>query len=336
MLNFKDLQYNALSKIESLLDSLKIEWVHRNKDYINIICPVHGSADLSSSCIYLSNGNYKCWSRGCDSEIGPNFIHLIRWVLSQGGQAASWADVNLFVGDPSGSVITDRVYPAYDAGPIPLMDPCKYPTVTIPSKYYIDRGFSPEVLIKYGVGDTTQFPYANRSLVPVKSELGELMGFSGRSQNKKCLKCSFYHSKYEGCIAKDYEFARMYSKWYHSKGMKKSRTLYGISEVKNANKIAIVEGVSCCWSLFEVGIPSAAVLGSSLSKEQGKILKRRGIEKVLILSDEDEAGYSFRSKFINDYHTEFQIYQTKLPKKDVSEMSSDEIHENIVKKWEKF
>lgn len=337
MLNFKDLQYGALSKIEFLLDTLKIEWVQRHKDYINIICPVHESTDLSSSCIYLSNGTYKCWSRGCDNTVGPNFIHLIKWALSQNGEISSWNDVATLVSGSDGynCEIKDRIRHEYIEGPIPLMDPCKYPSVTIPSKYYIDRGFSPEVLIKYGVGDTTQFPYANRSLVPVKTEDGALMGFSGRSQNDECPKCSFYHSKYETCISKDYEYAHMFNKWFHSGGMKKMRTLYGISEVSGTNKIAIVEGPSCVWKLYEVGIPAAAVLGKSFSGEQANILKRKGIIHVFLLSDEDEGGKEFKQNFIENWHTVFNILTTKLPKKDIGEMTDEEIIE-LKRKWDKI
>ena len=334
--NLFNLQKEALNRIEPLLDALKIEWVQRHNDYINIICPVHGSADLGSSCIYLSNGAYKCWSRGCDERIGPNFIHLIKWALTEINPDTTWGDVSHLVNGGAFEVKERSYQEKTNNEPIPLMDPLKYPMVTIPSVYYIDRGFSPEILIKYGVGDAVQFPFTYRSLVPIKTEGGALMGFSGRSQHKICKKCDFYHSKYESCIAKDYKYAHMYKKWFHSSGLKKMRTLYGICEVGVTDKIAIVEGVSCVWKLSEVGIAAAAVLGSSLSKEQGKILKRKGIKKVLILSDEDEAGYSFKDKFINNYYTEFEIHQTKLPKKDVSEMCSKEIEDNIIKKWNKI
>lgn len=330
-----NLQKSALNRIESILDKLNIEWVQRHRDYINIICPVHGSADLSSSCIYLSNGTYKCWSRGCDEKIGPNFIHLIKWVLSEDGTEVSWNDVSRFIEGGSFKVKERSYQEKIDNSPIALMDLSKYPSVTIPSKYYIDRGFSPEALTKYGVGDTTQFPYASRSLVPVKTDSGLLMGFSGRSQHPKCPKCSFYHSRYEACIDKNYEFAHMYNKWFHSGGMKKTRTLYGISEIGPTDKIAIVEGPSCVWKLYEAGIPAAAVLGKSFSSEQANILKRKGISKIFLLSDQDEAGQMFKKKFIEDWYTIFNISVTTLPQKDISEMSDEEIS-TLKKKWDKI
>lgn len=336
-INILEIRQQALDRIESILDALKIEWVHRNRDYINIICPVHQSQDLGSCCIYLSNGRYKCWSRGCDEEIGPNFIDLIRWALSQNNtKYISWADVQSFINggkfDINARPISER-----EEEPLNLMDPCKYPSITIPSKYYIDRGFSPEVLNKFGVGDTEQFPYTGRALVPVKTEDGKLMGFSGRSSYNICGKCNLYHSRYQACIAKDYEFAHMYKKWFHSKGMQKTRTLYGISEAnQTANKIAIVEGPSCVWRLSEHGIPAGAVLGKTFSPIQAKILTKRKIDKIFLLSDQDDGGAQFKKSFVKDWASTFKIYVTTLPKKDVSDMTAEEIEEFIVKKWEKI
>lgn len=127
----------------------------------------------------------------------------------------------------------------------------------------------------------------------------------------------------------------MYNKWFHSGGMKKSKTLYGICEVGITDKIAILEGPSCVWRLYEVGIPAAAVLGKSFSNEQAAILKRKGIAKVFLLSDQDEAGEAFKKKFIEDWYTVFSISVTTLPKKDISEMSDEEIME-LKKKWDKI
>lgn len=329
--DLKVLAQLALNKIEPILDSLNIEWVHRNNDYINIICPVHGSEDIGSACIYLSNGCYKCWSRGCDDKIGHNFINLIKWTISK-NSPASWGDVKNFI-DGGKFETKERVVQEKVIEDIPLMDECKYPTVTIPSKYYIDRGFSREILIKYSIGDTQQFPYTNRSLVPIKTEDGKLMGFSGRSNYTICPKCKYYHSKYESCIDKGYKYAHMYKKWFHSSGLKKSRTLYGIDKHKQLDKIAIVEGPSCVWRLDEIDIPGGAVLGKSFSKDQATILKQRGVKSVFLLSDEDEAGAEFKKQFISDWYSTFNIITTKLPEKDISDMTDEEL-KIIKEKWD--
>ena len=118
--------------------------------------------------------------------------------------------------------------------------------------------------------------------------------------------------------------------------MQKTRTLYGIDKVNQTDKIAIVEGPSCVWRLSECEIPAGAVLGKKFSSEQSAILARRKITKVFLLPDQDEGGAEFKKSFIRDWATVFKIYVTTLPKKDVSDMSSEEIQEFIVKKWNKI
>jgi 5S rRNA maturation endonuclease (ribonuclease M5) len=335
MLNIKELQQQALNRIENILDRLKIEWAMRSSERINIICPVHKSNDLSSSCIYLSNGNYKCWSKGCDSEIGYNFIHLIKWYLSQDSEeSVTWEDVKSFV--DSEQITEVREITKTISHEITYMDPAKYPSVNIPCKYYIDRGFSPETLTKFHIGLTEQFPYAGRSIVPIKCPNGKLMGFSGRSIYPKCPKCKYYHSKYQTCISDDYEYAHMFNKWFHSSGMKKTLTLYNIDNISGQTKLAIVEGPSCVWRLDMFGIPAVAVLGRTFGNHQAQLLKSKGVSKIFLLSDQDEPGQLFKRKFIEEWHTVFQIYVTTLPKKDISEMSDEEIKSIIIPKWNKI
>lgn len=334
-MNFKEMRGQALSRVEDILDRLNIDWVPSSKERINIICPVHQSTDFASSCIYLSNGNYKCWSRGCDTEIGGNFIHLIKWSLSQGKETlVSWEDVYDFINE--GGVAPVREVKEFVPEEITYMDPNNYPRVIIPSQYYIGRGFSAASLKKFEIGMGEKFPWNTKSVVPIKSEDGRLMGFSARSIYDKCDKCKFHHSRYEQCISKDHPYASMYRKWYHSSGLKKTYTLYGIENVGTTDKIAIVEGPSCVWRLDQFDIPAVAVLGKSFSQRQSAILKSRGVTRIFLLTDEDEPGKEFRAKFIEEWHNVYQIYVTTLPKKDVSEMSDEQIKNTIVKKWEKI
>ena len=332
---FDEYVKKAIDRIESILEELDIEYSIRSSEHINIICPVHKSEDLASSCIYLSNGRYKCWSRGCDDNIGKNFVNLIRWCLSEGKEyIATWDDVFDFIDGEKFAVVKREV--SERSKEIVFMDELKYPSVQIPCPYYVDRGFSPETLIKFGIGLTKQFPYTDRSLVPIKSIDGKLMGFSGRSIYEKCKICNFYHSKYQCCISKDYEYARMFNKWLHSTGLKTGLTLYNIERCKVHNKLAIVEGPSCVWRLDKFNIPACACLGKTFSKEQADLLKMIGVESILFLGDQDEAGLEFRKKFINNWHSTFKIYLTTLPKKDITEMSDEEIENTILPIWSKI
>jgi len=327
------MQQEALQRIENILNRLSIKWEQRSPQRINILCPVHNSTDLSSSCIYLTNGNYQCWSRGCNTSIGNNFLNLIRWSLSQNKEwQVNWEDVKAFIANEE--VVSDRKIQDHIEEDIFYIDPAKYPPVSTPSKYYIDRGFTPEVLNRYGVGDCKTFPYHDRAIVPVNCPGGKLMGFSGRSHHEKCAKCEYYHSKYNICIKDDDEYKQFYSKWFHSSKMKKTKTLYGIDKCDLSHgKIVLVEGPSCVWRLSEFMIPAAAVLGRTFNRSQADILKRNRVTKIFLISDEDVPGQEFKAKFIEEWYTEFEITVTKLPKKDVSEMTDEEIEKHIIERW---
>ena len=76
---FTEYKKKAILKIESILDALDIPYIIKSQYMINILCPVHGSTDYSSSSIRLADGMWTCWSRSCNQEVGRNFIHLIEY-----------------------------------------------------------------------------------------------------------------------------------------------------------------------------------------------------------------------------------------------------------------
>jgi 5S rRNA maturation endonuclease (ribonuclease M5) len=274
-----------------------------------------------------------CWSRSCHQDVGNHFIDLIGWALSKkAGREVLIDEVCEWIDNPSFSekerspiVVNDQPFNKND-----------YPSIYKPSNYYSKRGFSSDILNKFGVGDSLYPPYKDRAIVPIKNKTGELMGFTARSIWEKCPHCEYYHSKYQVCISKDDKYAFMNKKWLHSKGLRVSSLLYNIENIKE-NKVAIVEGPSCVWRLDELGIPAVACLGKEFSKYRANLLKRMDIDKILFISDNDEAGNLFKKDFIKEYSKDFGIYlPTKMDKKDVSEMNVESIKMNILKVWEKI
>ena len=211
------------------------------------------------------------------------------------------------------------------------------PETIIPSKYFLARGYSEKSLREFGVGDAVKGVWANRAIVPVRYTNGEYMGFSARIHWPECKQCGYHHSKYETCLSKDHDFHFMYKKWYHSKGLQKSRTLYGIDKIPNGTKkVAILEGPGDVWKLFDYDIQSVACMGKTFSEQQYDILKNKGVENILFLGDADKAGVEFKNRFIDDYHDKFNIYLSKITAKDPSEMQEKDIINNIVKTWKKI
>lgn len=327
----------ACERIEDILNQLNIDYKIRD-GHISLRCPIHDSKKIGNATIKLEHGMFKCWSGGCHEEYGSTVFGFIKGCLSIGkSEKATNKDVINFLTSNKFAIKPIKYSQIIDTSII-YMDESKYPSVLIPSKYYIKRkpGFSPEVLTKFKIGDTKTFPYTDRAVVPIKSVDGKLMGFTARSHFDECPKCKYHHSKYQACISDDYEYAHMFKKWIHSKGIQKSKTFYNIENINNTDKLAIVEGPSCVWRLDENGVMAVATLGKSISENQIDILKRKDIKKIMFIADNDGAGKEFKDSFVYKYYKDFNIYLPKLTKKDITEMSSDDINNYIVKKWNKI
>lgn len=331
------MDYNklALDRVEDILDKLGVEYRVRYGG-ISLKCPIHGSQKMGNATIKLDYGIFKCWSGGCHEEYGSTIYGFIKGCLSIGkSEKATDMDVIKFLMGNQ-FIVKPVQYTAPTDSSIVFMDESKYPAVAIPSKYFIKRGFSPEVLTKFKIGDTPTFPYNDRAIVPIRSIDGKLMGFSARSHFDKCPKCDYHHSRYRNCISDDYEFAHMFNKWIHSKGSQKTKTLYNLENIVGTSKVAITEGPSCVWRLDEHGIPAVASLGKSICQFQINLLKQKGIKKILFIADNDEAGKEFKNTFVYNHYKDFEIYIPKLTKKDVTEMSYEDIEKNVTTKWNKI
>lgn len=330
---YKDYNDKAVDRIDSILEQLNIEYKHVGDNLINIMCPVHGSDSIGNSNIRLTDGTWRCWSGNCCADYGKTVMGLIRGTLDKSGQPSTWRDVQQFI---DGEHTVCPIEKIIKEAPELFKDEATLPDMKIPSKYYLARGFKEETLKYFGVGDAYNFPYKHKAIVPIRYINGEFMGFSARSHYNKCKKCEFYHNPYETCISPKQEFNFMFKKWKHSKNLQKSKTLYGINFIKQTDKIAIVEGPSCVWKLYEHKIPAVACLGKSFTIFQYELLKKAGVKKVLFLNDSDEAGEEFRKRFVSDYHSKFQIYLSKMTAKDPSEMMDQDIKDNILRIWEKM
>ncbi len=332
---YNDYNQKALDRIESILGMLNIEYQCASDTLIDITCPIHGSDSLGNSKIRLTDGTWRCFSGNCCSTYGKTIMGLIRGTFVATGQPSDWRDVQDFI---DGGHTVCPIARIIKEAPDLFKDESTLPKMEIPSKYYLTRGFSEESLKYFGVGDAYKFPYKHKAIIPIRYLNGEYMGFSARSHWPNCPKCEYHHNKYETCISKKDDFHFMFKRWKHSKNLQKGKTLYGIEKIKslNTDKIALLEGPSCVWKLYDYNIPAVACLGKDFSKDRYELLVNCGIKKILFIPDNDEAGLEFKNRFVTSYHDKFDIYLPHINKKDVSEMTDSDIKQYIVSRWDKI
>ncbi|MDO5754895.1 MAG: DNA primase [Tissierellia bacterium] len=153
-----------------------------------------------------------------------------------------------------------------------------------------DKGYEEKDMLELGlIGESTfskgyYDKYRDRLIFPILDIKKKVIGFGGRTLVD-------HPAKYIN--SKD---SKIYNKSLH---------IYGVgnlNEIAKKNKVLLVEGYMDVIALFNKGIDYAvASLGTALTKEQGKLIKRY-TENVYICYDGDEAGQKATDKAIKIFH----------------------------------
>lgn len=53
------------------------------KNRLTFTCPVHGSDNCESGCLFKENGHFVCWTRHCENSIGYDAYSLFRYLLKK-------------------------------------------------------------------------------------------------------------------------------------------------------------------------------------------------------------------------------------------------------------
>ena len=299
-------------------------------------CPIHDGDNAEGACIYTdgdkAKGNWVCWTNSCHDNYHKNILGFIQGVMikRKGSfsfpQALSFAmkflnrdfneleDVKDVKSDILDVTRINEILTRNNESEIPNISRDKViSNLEIPSKYFIGRGFNPEILTEFDVGDcfTIGKKMYGRAVVPVYDDDYNYVGCVGRTTN----------DAYQ-------------PKWINSEKFKKTLYLYGYNITKKYAKkkqaIFLVEGQGDVWKLYQSGIKNTAgIFGSNLGEDQLIILEKSGILDIVILTDNDVAGEKAVSQIIQRGGRRFNYHRPKFEAKDVGDMSEEEINEFI-------
>lgn len=117
--------------------------------------------------------------------------------------------------------------------------------------------------------------------------------------------------------------------FYLQDGQLTRNYVYGLPQCKSKGykDIAIVESEIDCMYLWSNGIPAVAMGHAGINKKQIQLLVNAGIERTTIASDNDEAGYRFRTAMEKNLPRYFEVMSLDFPMcyKDVNEIPSREL-----------
>lgn len=351
--------------IEDVLNALGLDDYRNNSKMITMSCPIHSGDNDSALNLYYEGdtyrGNWKCRTHQCEHCFRGSILGFIRGVISsqkynwseQGDKMCSFNEVVEFcknlLGSENNDLLVSKVSQDKNnfARIVDKINPKQLinskitrnsaiKNIEIPSQYYIDRGFSKDILTKYDVGlcSNPDKPMYNRVIVPIYDDTGEfLVGCTGRSIFDKCTTCQSYHNPEEMCPSKD--VAWQYSKWKHSYGFKSQHYLYNFWNAKeyiyNNNYAILVESPGNVWKLEENNIHnSVAIFGCNLSDRQKLILDSSGAMTLFLIMDNDEAGDKAATEIQQKCENTYTIHRPQITATDIAEMTREEIDTQII------
>jgi hypothetical protein len=353
--------------VEELFERLGVRLRRSGKRYTGP-CPIHGGRSPVGFNLYpegeTAPGYWVCYSNHCDHYFPRGVIGFIRGVISH--QDYGWlargdpecghreaVDFALdFLGTKIGDIQADRERAertSYFAGVEYLTRQAPAVTkavcdreqfrrqVQIPARYYLDRGYSREILDAYDVGEyrNPKSKLDGRIAVPVYDlDHRMVLGVIGRSVNERCPRCKMYHP-ISPCPRNFGQCPAGGPKWECSEGFIDKHHIYNMWKARHqilATRCCIVvEGPGDVWRCEEAGLKNAvALMGSDVTDAQQWALESCGATTFVVLTDEDDAGRVAAEQIERKFGDFAHVHRLGLPAKDVGDMSVDQVRRGIV------
>ncbi len=324
--------------IPSLLEYFEIEGIEYPNRH-SFPCPVHGG-DSPEGCSVFTDGdsavgNWRCWTNQCEQDYQSNIFGFVRGVLSyREGKDLPLNTVYNFCLDflkldesklqvkeqsSNKEVKLLEVFERKIERKAPTISRDQIQsTINIPAEYYIKRGYDKETLKTFDIGTcfAKNKPMSGRVVVPIYDESYNYVGCVGRAIDEN-----------------------LQPKWLHSKGFKKN-ILYGFNIAQNfmgdKGVLFILEGQGDVLRMYESGFKnSVGIFGSSISDDQLLVLEKSGALNLVILTDYDDAGKKAANQIVKKCGRRFNYFRPQISKKDIGEMTIEQIHEELNPQLEK-
>jgi 5S rRNA maturation endonuclease (ribonuclease M5) len=347
-------------KVDDLVDALGVKLRRSERMYYGR-CPIHCGNNNSAFNLYRDGvsvkGNWRCNTHRCESKFVGTAIGFTRGVLScQNGWTEIVPTNNIypynktidwlcnFIGKSLDQIEVDAS--SFDKENFVNSVSCysKKPrneegysreavrkNLVVPAEYYLERGYSYNLLDAYDIG-LCRKPGSmnNRVVVPVFNDDGKrVIGCCGRSIFEECNSCHHYHDSKLSCLTVD-----DCSKWRNTKGFNRNSYLYNYWNAKNyikkTGKAILVEGPGDVLRLIDAGIFNVVGLfGCSLSDEQQITLELSSAMKLIVLLDNDQAGEHGRDMIRKTCSRSYQLEFPSFSGHDIGGLSTQQIKEEL-------
>lgn len=312
---------------------------YRAGDKLIMNCPIHQGDNVSAFNINVdpeSNfyGRWFCNTRKCHSEFSNDVVGFVQGCREKMGVRCSFVAAIQFLQEFCRGIEGDfNVREVLDDNVVRFLTRTKLKkenqisrnkvreSLLIPSDYYQNRGFSPQVLDELDVGLCTRegSPMFNRVVFPVYEEDNVTM---------------------IGCVGRRTDEVKD-CKWINSKGFNKANHLYNYNKaaprVKDRRAIILVEGQGDAMRMYEAGIiNTVGLFGCSITDGQEYLLQKSGAWDIIIATDNDPAGIDAYDKIQFRLKNLFNIHRLEVPTKDIGDLTVQEVNSIIKPQIRKF
>lgn len=345
---------NNLSKI---INYFSLDLQSDTKKYSGV-CPIHNHSDnCSALIIYKNTGIWMCNTHHCENIFSKSAFGLLKALISS--KINGWQDVEDIAKIASDASVYQFIKSNLNISNIENKIDIKNRYIynekkdfikhthlikknkaidnrtnyrnnsIIPSKYYLKRNFSADILDKYDVGlyKNPKHPFYNRIVAPIYDDnYRYIIGYTARASTEKCLVCGYHHNFNEKCP--DNKDTNKSPKWEHSKGFIKDKCLYNFWFAKNFiyDSIIICEGSSHIWRLVEAGFNNCvAIFGSNISKYQANLIKKTDATTIILPYDTDDAGLQLCNQIQRLLGNTYKYNIIDLPNGDIADLSINEV-----------
>jgi DNA primase len=325
-----NLKMKAMKRIFDLLDYFGYNDFFEQDEILVGSCPVHNGDNPSAWNINIEEdsrhyGLWFCNTKQCHKHKGHDIVSLVNLLLDKKlNKKHTFVETIKFL-ESFTKGVKAKAFKYEKDSYLDLLSKQKRPEKTkftkadvrkrlkIPSQFYINRGFKPETLDEFDIGlclDPSSSFY-NRVVFPIYDD------------DDKYL---------VGCVGRTVTNSE--SKWINKKGFNKSNHLYNYGKslpfIEKSGSIIIVEGQGDVLRLWESGIKNCVgIFGCHLSDSQEFMLQRTGALNLIVIMDNDEAGKKCRQEIRERLSSFFNIIDIELQKKDVGEMTVEEVNKFI-------
>ena len=256
------------------------------KEEFSMRCPFH--EDKVDSCsINVEKGVWICFA-GCGSGSLKSFLQkYLNYSKIQIDNLLREREASFDIG------LFDE-YSVDEEHELPIID-FPFDSSSVP-KWVLERGFNKDTLVKWGCAINTY----NDLIIPVADSHKRRIGWISRRLNAV-------------------------PKYMYSKGLKKSKILFGDCYLEKKSFVCITEGSLDTMWLDQHGFGSVALLGASMSKKQREMLYNISTKEFVVCLDNDFTGQKALNKIFKELSSSFIVSYITLPKgfKDVQDVRNE-------------